>query len=107
MKNKNQVIILCILLIVLTSFAWNPVISDTMRTEVITQLQETFGGLFGGTGSLSLAKLVSAGIVIVIVWLANIAICYLLAKNIFSVIDKKTVILLLEITSCLQTVEKL
>jgi len=78
MKNKNQVIILCILLIVLTSFAWNPVISDTMRTEVITQLQKTFGGLFGGTGSLSLAKLVSAGIVIVIVWLANIAICYLL-----------------------------
>ena len=75
---KNRVIILSLLLIVLTSFVWNPLVGETLRTELIAQLQETFGGLFGGTGALTPAKLISAAIVVIIVWLFNILICWIL-----------------------------
>ena len=78
MKNKNRIIILALLLIVLTSFVWNPLVGETLRTEVTAQLQETFGGLFGGTGALTPAKLISAAIVVIIVWLFNILICWVL-----------------------------
>lgn len=78
MKNKNRVIILAVLLIVLTSFVWNPLVGETLRTELIAQLQETFGGLFGGTGTLTPAKLISAAIVVIIVWLLNLLICWVL-----------------------------
>ena len=78
MKKQNRVVILGVILVLLTSFAWNPMVGSTLRAEVIAQLQETFGGLFGGTGVLTPAKLISAATVIVIVWLANILICWVL-----------------------------
>ena len=60
MKKNNQGLILVVLLIALTSFAWNPLVSESLRLDVISQLQETFGGLFGGKGSLTIAKIISA-----------------------------------------------
>ena len=77
---KKNIIILGLLLVLLTSFTWNPMLSETLRLEVISQLQETFGGLFGGVGVLTPARLISAAIVIVIVWLINILICWILEK---------------------------
>ena len=75
MKKQNRVVILGLILVLLTSFAWNPLVGSTLRAEVIAQLQETFGGLFGGKGMLTPARLISAATVIVIVWLVNICIC--------------------------------
>lgn len=80
MKKRNHVIILGLILVLLTSFAWNPLVGDTMRSEVLSQLQETFGGLFGGTGMLTPAKLISAAIVVIVVWLLNIIICWILEQ---------------------------
>ena len=77
---KKNIIILGLLLVLLTSFTWNPMLSETLRLEVISQLQETFGGLFGGVGVLTPARLISAATVIVIVWLINILICWILEK---------------------------
>jgi small conductance mechanosensitive channel len=77
---KKNIIILGLLLVLLTSFTWNPMLSETLRSEVISQLQETFGGLFGGVGVLTPARLISAATVIVIVWLINILICWILEK---------------------------
>jgi len=65
---------------VLTSFAWNPLVAANTRAEVFSQLQETFGGLFGGTGLLTPAKLISAATVVVVVWLINILICWILEQ---------------------------
>lgn len=78
MKKQNRVVILGVILVLLTSFAWNPLVGATLRAEVIAQLQETFGGLFGGKGMLTPARLISAATVIVIVWLVNICICWIL-----------------------------
>ena len=80
MKKRNHVIILGLILVVLTSFAWNPLVAANTRAEVFSQLQETFGGLFGGTGLLSPAKLISAATVVVVVWLINILICWILEQ---------------------------
>lgn len=80
MKKNIIIIILGLLLVLLTSFTWNPMLSETLRSEVISQLQETFGGLFGGVGVLTPARLISAATVIVIVWLINILICSILEK---------------------------
>lgn len=77
---KKNIIILGLLLVLLTSFTWNPMLSETLRSQVISQLQETFGGLFGGVGVLTPARLISAATVIVIVWLINILICWILEK---------------------------
>ncbi len=77
---KKNIIILGLLLVLLTSFTWNPMLNETLRSEVISQLQETFGGLFGGVGVLTPARLISAATVIVIVWLINILICWILEK---------------------------
>lgn len=80
MKKRNYVIILGLILVVLTSFAWNPLVAANTRAEVFSQLQETFGGLFGGTGLLTPAKLISAATVVVVVWLINILICWILEQ---------------------------
>jgi small conductance mechanosensitive channel len=80
MKKRNHVIILGLILVVLTSFAWNPLVAANTRAEVFSQLQETFGGLFGGTGLLTPAKLISAATVVVVVWLINILICWILEQ---------------------------
>lgn len=80
MKKRNYVIILGLILVVLTSFAWNPLVAANTRAEVFSQLQETFGGLFGGTGLLTPAKLISAATVVVVVWLVNILICWILEQ---------------------------
>ena len=78
MKKQNRVFILVLVLVLLTSFAWNPLVNDALRMEIVSQLQETFGGLFGGTGVLTPAKLISAATVVVLVWLVNIFICWIL-----------------------------
>ena len=78
MKKQNRVIILVLVLVLLTSFAWNPLVNDALRMDIVSQLQETFGGLFGGTGVLTPAKLISAATVVVLVWLVNIFICWIL-----------------------------
>ena len=80
MKKRNHVIILGLILVVLTSFAWNPLVAANTRAEVFSQLQETFGGLFGGTGLLTPANLISAATVVVVVWLVNILICWILEQ---------------------------
>ncbi len=80
MKKRNLVIVLALILLVLTSFSWNPLVGEALRIEVTYQLKETFSGLFGGTGLLTPAKLISAATVVVMVWIVNIVVCWILEQ---------------------------
>ena len=80
MKKRNLVIVLALILLVLTSFSWNPLVGEGLRIEVTYQLKETFSGLFGGTGLLTPAKLISAATVVVMVWIVNIVVCWILEQ---------------------------
>lgn len=77
-KKLIQVVIFAVLLAVLLIPSLNPFLDDGTRAAVTAQIQDTFGGLFGGTGILTPARLICAAAVILIVWLACILICSLL-----------------------------
>ena len=71
MKNKLiKTAVILVLLAFLLIPAINPFLNDTAEAAAITQIQDTFGGLLGGTGMLTSARLICAAAVILVVWLA-------------------------------------
>ena len=48
----------------------NPFLDSEAKAAVIAQIQETFGGLLGGTGMLTPARIICAVAVVLLVWLA-------------------------------------
>ena len=71
MNNKLiKTAVILVLLAFLLIPAINPFLNDTAEAAVITQIQDTFGGLLGGTGMLTSARLICAAAVILVVWLA-------------------------------------
>lgn len=81
MKGKNRIIlalILAVLLVLLAFPGWNPLLDEGAKQAVTAQLQQAFGGLFGGVGTLTPARLISAGAVVVFVALVCLVICGLL-----------------------------
>ena len=77
-KKLIQIVVFTILLIVLLIPSLNPFLSAASKAAVTAQLQDTFGGLFGGAGMLTPARLICAAAVILIVWLVCILLCGLL-----------------------------
>lgn len=77
-KKLIQVVIFTALLVFLLVPSLNPLLDDGMRAAVSAQIQDTFGGLFTGTGMLTPARLICAVAVILLVWLVCILSCGLL-----------------------------
>lgn len=81
MKGKKkiiQVVIMLIVLAVLMIPAINPFLNDSAKAAVTAQLQDTFGGLLGGTGALTPARVITAVCVVLIVWLVCMLLCWIL-----------------------------
>ena len=56
----------------------NPFLNEAAKSAVSAQIQETFGGLLGGTGMLTPARLICAVAVILVTWLVcSLAIWFL------------------------------
>lgn len=77
-KKIIQVVLMIAILAVLLTPSINPLLNAETKTATAAQLQNTFGGLAGGTGPVSVASLISAAAVILIVWLAGILVCGLM-----------------------------
>ena len=84
MKNSKSVLktaVLVILLIILVNPGMNPLLSDGVKNATIAELQATFGMLVGGTtGVLSPAKLMTVAAVVIFMWIATNALCFILEK---------------------------
>ena len=86
MKRSKRIIIM---LVLLAAFAllvfpgWNPFMDEGSKLAVTAQIQRAFGGLFGGIGILTPARLISAAAVVVFMVIVSLLICWpleLLAK---------------------------
>ena len=85
MKKKIiQAIVIAALLAVLLIPSINPFLDDATEAAVTAQLQNTFGGLLGGTGTLTPANLICAAAVILLIWL----VCSLLIWILSWVLEK-------------------
>ena len=69
-KKLIKTIVILIVLAFLLIPAINPFLDDAAKAAVSAQLQNTFGGLVGGSGMLTPANLICAAAVILLVWLA-------------------------------------
>lgn len=70
MKKKIiQTVIILALLAFLLIPSVNPFLDDAARVAVSAQIQDTFGGLLGGAGMLTPARLICAVAVVLLVWL--------------------------------------
>lgn len=69
MKKMIQTVVILILLAFLLIPSINPFLNDAAEAAVSAQIQDTFGGLLGGTGMLTPARLICAAAVILLVWL--------------------------------------
>ena len=81
MKHVKKLILLVVLaalLVLLANPGWMPWLDAGQKLAVTEQLQATFGGLFGGVGALTPARLISAAVVALIMWVLCIVICWLL-----------------------------
>ena len=87
MKRSKRIIIM---LVLLAAFAllvfpgWNPFMDEGSKLAVTAQIQRAFGGLFGGIGILTPARLISAAAVVVFMVIVSLLICWpleLLAKK--------------------------
>jgi len=81
-KNSSGKLILSLILVavlaVLMVPSINPLLSDSGKAAAAAQIQNTFGGLFGGTGMLTPANLMAAAAVAILVYLVCTAICAVL-----------------------------
>ena len=68
-KKLIQIIVFLVLLVFLLIPSVNPFLNDAAEAAVKAQIQDTFGGLLGGTGMLTPARLICAVAVILLVWL--------------------------------------
>ena len=68
-KKLIQTIVILLLLAFLLIPSINPFLDEAGRDAVAAQIQNTFGGLLGGTGMLTPANLICAAAVILLVWL--------------------------------------
>ena len=69
-KKLIKTIVILIVLAFLLIPAINPFLDDAGKAAVSAQIQNTFGGLIGGSGMLTPANLICAAAVILLVWLA-------------------------------------
>ena len=69
MKKLIQAVVILILLAFLLIPSINPFLDDAAEAAVSAQIQDTFGGLLGGTGMLTPARLICAVAVVLLVWL--------------------------------------
>ncbi len=75
-KRITLALVLLVLLILLVFPGWNPFLDEGSKLAVTTQIQKAFGGLFGGMGVLTPARLISAAAVAVFVTLVSLLICW-------------------------------
>ena len=68
-KKLIQSIVILALLAFLLIPSINPFLNDASRAAVSAQIQDTFGGLLGGTGMLTPARLICAAAIILLMWL--------------------------------------
>lgn len=68
-KKLIQTIVILLLLAFLLIPSVNPFLDEAGKEAVAAQIQNTFGGLLGGTGMLTPANLICAAAVILLVWL--------------------------------------
>lgn len=79
MKKKIlQIVIMVAVLAFLLVPSINPFLDDGQKAAVTAQIQATFGGLLGGTGTLTFGSLSCAVMVILLVWLVYMAACWML-----------------------------
>ena len=67
-KKLIQTIVILALLAFLLIPSINPFLDEAGKAAVSAQVQETFGGLLGGTGMLTPARLICAAAVVLMVW---------------------------------------
>ena len=68
-KKLIQTIVILALLAFLLIPSINPFLDEAGKAAVTAQIQETFGGLLGGTGMLTPSRLICAVAVVLLVWL--------------------------------------
>ena len=68
-KNIIKTVIIIILLAVLLIPSINPFLNEEGKAAVSAQIKDVFGGLAGGTGTLTPARVICAVAVILLVWL--------------------------------------
>ncbi len=81
MKKKKRlgfILVLAVVLALLVFPGWNPLLDEGGKQAVTVQIQQAFGGLFGGVGVLTPARLISAAAVVVFVCLVCLVICWIL-----------------------------
>lgn len=81
MKEKKRfglILALAVVLALLVFPGWNPLLDEGGKQAVTVQVQQAFGGLFGGMGVLTPARLISAAAVVVFVCLVSIVVCWIL-----------------------------
>lgn len=88
MKNAKKIIVLVVaiaLLVVLLIPSINPLLDENSKNATANQIQNTFGGLLGGSGSLTVPNLICAIAAALLVWLICTLVCgilgYLGKKN--------------------------
>jgi hypothetical protein len=77
-KNIIKTLVIAALLAVLLIPSINPFLDDAGKAAVAAQIQDVFGGLIGGTGMLTPARLICAAAVILLVWLVATLVYFLL-----------------------------
>lgn len=75
-KRITLALVLLVLLALLVFPGWNPFLDEGSKLAVTTQIQKAFGGLFGGMGVLTPARLISAAAVLVFMALVSLLICW-------------------------------
>ena len=84
-KKLIQTVLALLVLVFLLVPAMNPFLDAAGKAAVTAQLQDTFGGLLGGNGNLTPARLTSAAAVVLVVWL----VCNLLFALLNLITEKK------------------
>lgn len=81
MKFTKKIILVLVavaLLVVLLVPSINPLLNKDSRATLTAQIQSTFGGLLGGAGTLTPARILCALAVILLVWVVCTIVCWVL-----------------------------